>query len=135
MEDEKSEEQLLREAENAGIERLVAALEREGRFTTRDAIVRSAGLNLSKGRAYLDIALSRGRIVDVGKPRKPVFVRSEDAAGVLQEVESGGLNRLRGGGVPPPPYPPRTDGRETRRRPCRPNRLRRKGRLGRNRRD
>lgn len=85
---DKTPDEKQRERENAGVQRLVEALHREGRFSSRDAIVLSAGLNMQQGRAFLDIALSRKVILDVGRSKRPVLVLAEDAERVRQELEA-----------------------------------------------
>jgi hypothetical protein len=65
---------LLRQKEGEDIDRLVAAIRREGSFGSRDGLVMAAGINLQRGRAMLDLALQRGAIVDLGKPKRPKLV-------------------------------------------------------------
>ncbi len=108
---DKTPDEKQRERENAGVQRLVEALRREGRFSSRDAIVLSAGLNMQQGRAYLDIALSRKVIVDVGRSKRPVLVLAEDAERVRQELEAERAPRSAKKGEESPPDPP--SGRRT----------------------
>lgn len=99
---DKSADERQRERENSGIQRLVEALKREGRFSSRDAIVGSAGLNLQQGRVYLDIALSRKVIVDVGRSKRPVFALADEAERVHLEIDAQRATRpeKRGGRAP-----------------------------------
>lgn len=108
---EPSPDQILREREDDGIQRIVDVLRREGRLTSRDSVVRAAGLNLQQGRGFLDLALSRKVIVDVGRSKRPVFVLPEAAERVRQELNAERDSRPRKGGERLPPYPPgrRTD--------------------------
>jgi hypothetical protein len=107
---EKDPDQKLRERENEGIERLILALKREGRFSSRDALVSSAGGNLQAGRRHLDLAMSRKVIVDVGSNKRPVFVLPAEADRVRAEIEAERqARRNQGGGSPPVP----PEGRQT----------------------
>lgn len=75
---QKAEQDLLRQAEDQRIDRLIEALRRERRFTARDTLVRAAGMKLTDGRVALDLALGRRRIIDLGKEKRSLFVLPED---------------------------------------------------------
>lgn len=108
---EKDPDQKLRERENEGIARLVAALKREVRFSSRDALVSSAGGNLQAGRRFLDLAMSRKVIVDVGSNKRPVFVLPAEVDRVRAELEAERQARRNqgGGSTPVPPEGRQTD--------------------------
>lgn len=73
--DAREEEQATRGARalDADVDRVVAALEREGQASAVDAIARLAGMNLTRGRIAVRTSIDRGRIVREGSVRHPIF--------------------------------------------------------------
>ncbi len=59
---------------DAEVDRVVEALLKEGgELGKKDAIVTAAGMKLTRGRAAVDIAVARGRILLEGSQRRPVY--------------------------------------------------------------
>lgn len=76
-EEAKKESQL-----ESDIKRIESALKKEGEIGARDSVVRAAGLNLTRGRAALDLSISRGLVILDGSTRKPRHFLPDRSSGV-----------------------------------------------------